>query len=651
MATEFDDSDHWGLFLTNNNKADSTTLKFVRMSALTLAALRAAGLLDNMIDGTVAPATDKLWLDKNFDPPQLKEYDSVSATWQRMTFERMFNRTVVIPVAATGGTANAPVIAEPSPFMAGKVYAITPQLSNTGAVTISVTGVSSFAAVYPSGAALAANELYANSPSLFIFQNGRFELLFGYAAAAAAAASAAAAAASAASAATVLAGAVRYDIAQTKTDGEKTQARANIGAASTAQGVNADNAVQFVAQTLSDAQKTQAVTNIGLTSPPILKLIGLPFVTLDMFSGGVSASASANLTALTGAIAEKKEVKVRRGVYQMNGATFTVTDPEDIVITGEGRNTSLFSYPTAGDTGLIFNYSMASLENWWGDACTFRVENLGFRGNGAASKGLTVQQLSSTGNIRLERVLKNLSFAGRASGEYLGTGLVTTNASYLTMDGIFYRGDGTNGTAYALNGQLDSLDNSIARLYASECATGINVSGKIEGLTISDSRLVNLANGIFVSPYLAAGENVQPWVSVSNSHIAARSRGIYATDIAQLQATSNLIYLVSGSSDAIGIDLLRTEAYGIGYGLHQIIGNQVFNQQGAVGTTIGIRFESGAATGQDHSVCDGNIVANLNIGIQTYATSNQISGQNRATGCTTALNDNGSNTNLTVLTS
>ncbi|ACM39185.1 D-serine deaminase [Allorhizobium ampelinum S4] len=404
-------------------------------------------------------------------------------------------------------------------------------------------------------------------------------------------------------------------------------------------------------QSLTISEQQQVITNIGLTTPSILRLIGLPFVTLDMFSGGVSASASANLTALTSAIAEKKKVEVRRGVYQMNGATFTVTDPEDIVIIGEGRNTSLFSYPTAGDTGLIFNYSMASLENWWGDACTFRVENLGFRGNGAASKGLTVQQLSSTGNIRLERVLKNLSFAGRASGEYLGTGLVTTNASYLTMDGIFYRGDGTNGTAYSLNGQLDSLDNSIARLYASECATGINVSGKIEGLTISDSRLVNLANGIFVSPYLAAGENVQPWVSISNSHIAARSRGIYATDIAQLQATSNLIYLVSGSSDAIGIDLLRTEAYGIGYGLHQIIGNQVFNQQGAVGTTIGIRFESSTSTGQDHSVCDGNIVANLNIGIQTYATSNQISGQNRATGCTTALNDNGSNTNLTVLTS
>lgn len=223
VATEFDDSEHYGLFLTNNNKADSTTLKFVRMSALTLAALRAAGLLDNMIDGTVPPATSNLWLDKNFDPPQLKEYDSISATWQVMSFERMFNRSVVIPVTVSGGTANVPIIAEPSPFMSGKVYSITPLLANTsGGVTISVTGVGTFAAVYPSGAALAANEFSPGGPSLFIFQHGRFELLFGY--------SAAVRAEAAADAAEIaIAGAVRFDQSQALSDPQKEQAQTNLG--------------------------------------------------------------------------------------------------------------------------------------------------------------------------------------------------------------------------------------------------------------------------------------------------------------------------------------------------------------------------------------------------------------------------------------
>lgn len=56
--------------------------------------------------------------------------------------------------------------------------------------------------------------------------------------------------------------AVRYDIAQTLTDDQKAQARANIGAG-TGGGGGAENAVLYVAQTLTDDQKAQARTNIG----------------------------------------------------------------------------------------------------------------------------------------------------------------------------------------------------------------------------------------------------------------------------------------------------------------------------------------------------------------------------------------------------
>ncbi|MVA47296.1 hypothetical protein GOZ83_19765 [Agrobacterium vitis] len=222
MATEFDDSDHWGLFLTNNNKADSTTLKFVRMSALTLAALRAAGLLDNMIDGTVPPATDKLWLDKNFDPPQLKEYEPISSTWQRMTFERLFNRATVITMTVTGGTENALIVSAPTPFMTGKLYAITASSTNAGATTIQVSGVSTYDAVYPGGAALSAGELYQSKVSIFLFQNGRFELVFGYGGQYAAEQAAATAIA-------IATKTVRVDVAQSFTTDEKAQARSNIG--------------------------------------------------------------------------------------------------------------------------------------------------------------------------------------------------------------------------------------------------------------------------------------------------------------------------------------------------------------------------------------------------------------------------------------
>ncbi|NSZ15623.1 hypothetical protein [Agrobacterium vitis] len=402
-------------------------------------------------------------------------------------------------------------------------------------------------------------------------------------------------------------------------------------------------------QNLTPSQQLQAVDNIGLTDPTIAKFLPFPFVTLEMYGGGTTKTAAENLAALTNAIATKKKIVLGRGVYPINGATFTLTDPDDIIIEGQGRNTSLFSFQTDNDAGLIFIFNMSSVENWWGDAVTCRIENMGFRGNGATSKGLDVQVTSTTGNIRVERVFRNISFSGRASGEYLATGLKITNGSYFIAESIFFRGDGAHGTAFNLAGELDSLDNSISKLFASECASALVVNGKIEGLTISDGRFVNVDNGIFVSPYLSAGEAAQPWLNVTNTHIAARSRGIYCMDITQVQLIGNLIYLLSDG--AIGIDMQRGGS-GVGYGLHQIIGNQVFSQANANTSTICIRFSSGSTTGHDHSVCNDNIMVNANIGIQTFATSNSISGQNnRSTGVATPLNDNGSNTNLIVLSS
>ena len=92
-VTEFYDSEHYGLFLTNANKLDSSTTKRVRMSSLVLAALRSAGFLDNMDDGLVPPVdTSRLWLDKSTDPAVLKEYDPVGFAWVQVTSQTLFGR-------------------------------------------------------------------------------------------------------------------------------------------------------------------------------------------------------------------------------------------------------------------------------------------------------------------------------------------------------------------------------------------------------------------------------------------------------------------------------------------------------------------------------------------------------------------------------
>ncbi len=90
MPTEFDDSTCYGCFMTGTT-LNASTGKFVRQSELTLAALRAAGVLDNMEDGFTPPNNqDNLWLDKNTDPAVLKKYNYSTSAWEPVEYKTFF---------------------------------------------------------------------------------------------------------------------------------------------------------------------------------------------------------------------------------------------------------------------------------------------------------------------------------------------------------------------------------------------------------------------------------------------------------------------------------------------------------------------------------------------------------------------------------
>lgn len=176
MATEFDDSEHWGFFLTGQ-KLTSETGKYVRMSSLVLAALRAAGVFSTMEDGTTAPATDKLWLDKNTDPPTLKEWDATGASWVPMSYGRLFGQAAVGFLTVTGGTGNAVVISAPTGFQAERLYLVTPTATNTGAATIQVTGVGTYNVKYGDGSDLAAGEFTTGRQTALFFDGTKFVVI------------------------------------------------------------------------------------------------------------------------------------------------------------------------------------------------------------------------------------------------------------------------------------------------------------------------------------------------------------------------------------------------------------------------------------------------------------------------------------------
>jgi hypothetical protein len=207
------------------------------LSELVLSALRAAGVFSNMVDAIAAPATDKLWLDKNFDPAVLKEWDATGASWVPMTYDRLFGRAAVDKLTVTGGTGNAVVVSQPAGFQANRLYLMTPTADNSGAVTITVSGVGSYGVKYGDGANIGASEFTAGRQTVLFFTGVRFEVVFPLsglsAAVLAAQASANAAAAS-----------------QSAAAGSESAAAASAGAASTS-ATNAANSAMAAANSVA----------------------------------------------------------------------------------------------------------------------------------------------------------------------------------------------------------------------------------------------------------------------------------------------------------------------------------------------------------------------------------------------------------------
>ncbi len=182
MATEFDDSLHYAMF--KGAGAYRTGNAFdVRWSEITLAALRAAGVLDNMVDGTVPPVdTDLLWLDKNHDPAQLKVWDSTGLTWVLATFAKLFDRNVhtlkVTPLVRISGSANLISVVEPADFFDGLLYSVTPVASNTGNMFITVQGVGTYPVMYSNDQHVQPNEMRADAIKVLLYYGSKFYVLF-----------------------------------------------------------------------------------------------------------------------------------------------------------------------------------------------------------------------------------------------------------------------------------------------------------------------------------------------------------------------------------------------------------------------------------------------------------------------------------------
>ncbi len=89
MPQSFIDGQSYGSYHLGHD-INSSEKKFMRQSEIVLSALKDVGIFDNIVIADTAPSPSKLWLDKNFDPPVLKKFDSVLSAWIAASFDNVF---------------------------------------------------------------------------------------------------------------------------------------------------------------------------------------------------------------------------------------------------------------------------------------------------------------------------------------------------------------------------------------------------------------------------------------------------------------------------------------------------------------------------------------------------------------------------------
>ncbi|WP_209018765.1 right-handed parallel beta-helix repeat-containing protein [Endobacterium cereale] len=565
MATELNDSQHFVTFkgpgaMRTGNAYD------VRPSEFTLATMRAAGLLDRMVDDVDPPATNRLWLDKNTDPAVLKEWDSIGSAWMPMTFERIFERAAVTVLTVTGGTANNITVSQPPIMIESRLYSITPNLTSTGAVTIAVAGVGTFQAVYPNGNPIATGEFLQGRPTLLIFKDGKFRILFGYGALSPALEQVAelvedaleardqAVAASIANWANV---ATRALLAVTAVPAVVMSVVVG-GYASAGDGGRSQYA--WVASEPSHPGKLPRVGGGWwelVESSPSPKMFGAKG---DWNGSSGSDDSLAVISWLDYCVKRKVRGVLTGGYYRLTGKV-TYNMPVSLAplsIEGGGRDVSAFVFDCDnGGFDFTLNNGVRSGRNTLTiKGCTFvttRQANLA--GTAISINGNNAEGMTHPGLLIAENLLR-----GNDANKGWGYGIDILNSTKSTIKDNEFLGNWQgsyeyNATFIRLRGNNLATDHIIENNRSVFTDKGLEITGAQEGFFIAKNQFVATRTGIVRS----GDVNSRPLFHIVNNHISAFSTCVYFADGgSQVHIRDNELYEMEvGTGNWVGVALVN----------------------------------------------------------------------------------------------
>jgi len=233
----------------------------------------------------------------------------------------------------------------------------------------------------------------------------------------------------------------------------------------------------------------------------------------------------------------------------------------------------------------------------------FSIEGVSLQAQGACGTAVQLERRDPTrqGGIA-EKRFNNMAIEGKDGSWDMG--IKAMDVTFCTFRDITLRPQNPKGTGIFITGQQSPVDHHLTGVRILGCHTGIKVGGTVEGVYVQQATIIGIDIGIDWDT-----DSFEPLLTVTGSHISARSACIRANNLLQPLIIGNLLYQPQGDGPWCGIQIRSKRA--TGYDLLQISNNILHGHPAHKAENTGIEVTAASA-----GVLDGNIFSAVDTGIR-----------------------------------
>ena len=347
----------------------------------------------------------------------------------------------------------------------------------------------------------------------------------------------------------------------------------------------------------ADKQKLDSLETDGGGGGDPVVMSGNKYDITSYYPEGVSstnATSTQNLNAFTAALtATGGVVYFPPGTYNFSGKQILLNNAASIY--GDGPKLCRLNFGSVG-TAIKVDHGSSDLGE-------FRLRGLSI--NKTSSSGYHIHYISRGDVNTHQALIEDLFIVGSADDAIRcenGTFVTCRDVHIVPVNdtitgGIHFKNGPGPGDTTSTN---CLIDNCVFRNFD----TGVKVTGNSEGITITDSQMINMGTGINISPSNGSGE---PFFMIHGCHMDTKQYGVIIKNVIQSKIVNNDIRQHGNSSPWVGIKVDAGSGTSASF-LNMITNNSLL--AGNSGTRTGVFIDDAVYT-----VVSNNMFHNLTRGV------------------------------------